>query len=291
MNITEVLEDLRIPFKEEGHEHCRAGWVQVDCPLCTMGQERWRCGINLTYNYANCWQCGSMTLEYLIYNSVGGYSKSQIKKLLVGLDRGLIKDKEHVGKLKLPDRIRPLLYPHINYLKNRKFNPKSLEKQWGIGALAQQKGRLAWRIFIPIHLQGQIVAWTARALHKDNDPRYLFAKDEHCTIPCKQLLYGEDFVRQAIIVTEGPFDVWRIGPGAVATFGTSLTSFQVERISKYPKRIICFDSEPSAQRLANDLADSLEVFPGETIVVELQSGKDPDTADKKEIQELRRLLK
>lgn len=291
MNIVEILDELEIPYQESGHHHCREGWVQIDCPLCSFGQEKWKCGLNLTYNYANCWQCGSMKLEYVLVNSISGLEQSHVKNLLKDIKVGSIITKEREGRLELPNRLLPLLNLHRRYLKERKFDPDELEKRWGLMALGQRNDNLAWSIFIPVHKYGNIVSWTTRAIDKSVSPRYMYARDSQSTLPAKSLLYGEDFARNTIIVVEGPFDVWRIGPGAVALFGTGFSNKQVERISRYPKRIICLDSELAAQRQAKKLAESLSPFPGETKIIELETGKDPDSASKKEIQELRSMLR
>jgi hypothetical protein len=105
----------------------------------------------------------------------------------------------------------------------------------------------------------------------------------------KDLLYGEDYCRDAIVVTEGPTDAWRIGPGAVATFGLAYSRAQVLRISRYPLRVICFDSEPEAQRQARRMRDELTAFPGETVIVRLDS-KDAASAKPKEVRQLREFL-
>jgi hypothetical protein len=104
--------------------------------------------------------------------------------------------------------------------------------------------------------------------------------------PHKNLLFGEHYVRDSIIITEGPLDAMKIGPGAVATCGTSYSMEQVLSMSKYPTRVVCFDSEPEAQRRAVALADMLSLYKGDTYVVQLDS-EDAGAATQEEIQELR----
>jgi hypothetical protein len=107
-------------------------------------------------------------------------------------------------------------------------------------------------------------------------------------VPRNRLLYGWDYVRQGVIVVEGPTDVWRVGPGAVGTLGLSVSATQIALLSKVPTRVICFDTEPQAQRRASALADALSVMPGTTYKVELDSA-DPGKATRKEIRRLRKL--
>ena len=88
------------------------------------------------------------------------------------------------------------------------------------------------------------------------------------------------------MVVEGPTDVWRIGPGAVATMGLSFTQAQVQRILQYPIRAICFDNSLQAQSTANRLAGMLELFPGKTMRIELDSD-DPGNASDREVRAVR----
>ena len=109
-------------------------------------------------------------------------------------------------------------------------------------------------------------------------------------MPAKSLLYGEDHVRGAIIVCEGPTDVWRLGPGAVAVMGLIVTQEQIERLSRYPVRVVCFDREPEAKRRMNRLVDTLRQFSGETYAVELETGNDIASADQGEVDAVREMF-
>ena len=92
------------------------------------------------------------------------------------------------------------------------------------------------------------------------------------------------------MIVEGPLDVWRIGFGAVATMGTSFSTTQILKLSKYPIRITCFDNEPKAQRRAERLHADLGLFPGVNQNIFLETGKDAASASDKEIQKVRSLL-
>jgi hypothetical protein len=108
-------------------------------------------------------------------------------------------------------------------------------------------------------------------------------------MPHRNLLYGEDYCRHTILVHEGPLDVWAVGPGATATCGTEFSPAQIRRIARYPRRGICFDSEPAAQTRARRLAAQLSLFPGETDLIKLDAN-DPGSAGAKELAELRGYL-
>jgi DNA primase len=131
------------------------------------------------------------------------------------------------------------------------------------------------------------VSWTTRSIsYSDRVTRYVSAALDEEKIFHKELLYGEDFARHAVIVNEGILDAWRIGPGAVATFGSGYSQEQLERIAKYPTRAICFDNEPEAQKRARKLSNDLSALPGETYNVLLDK-KDAADESKENIKRLR----
>jgi hypothetical protein len=163
-----------------------------------------------------------------------------------------------------------------------------MESLWGLQGIGPT-GDQAYRIFIPIKYRGEIVSWTTRSI-RDKGLRYLSASSEQERLPHKNLLYGEDLCFNVVIVVEGPFDVYRTGPGAVATFGTSYSREQLLKISKYPVRVICFDAEVQAQVQARKMVAELSCFPGKTYNVVLDS-KDAGAASDKEIKALRKFLK
>lgn len=159
-----------------------------------------------------------------------------------------------------------------------------------------RRGFLSWRIFIPVShpdapgkKRGQWMrtSWTTRAVGRGVEPRYLSAPPDCESVPLKSSLLGLESVGHAAVVVEGPFDAFRVGPGAVCTFGLSYTRAQVLLLSRIPVRVICFDNDPAAQARAHKLSDELAPFPGETHVAVL-SGPDPDSSPEAEVDELRR---
>lgn len=133
---------------------------------------------------------------------------------------------------------------------------------------------------------GEIVSWTTRAIGK-SPVRYYTARPDQEAIASSRLLYGSDLAGNTAIVVEGPADCWAIGPGAVCTSGLIVTEAQMEKIARFPIRVICFDSGRVAQSRAKKLAKQLSVFPGETHVAEMTSGDDPADAEEWELQSLR----
>ncbi len=292
MKLTDLLSQLDIPIAPEGHHHARPGWIQMDCPFCGKDSHKWHLGYSLESNFFNCWRCGPHSLlETLV--EITGYSFAKCKRMLKDIETTrIIKKEKPKGKLIIPKGVGPLLTAHKQYLADRGFIPTELEILWKIQGIGITS-KLAWRIFIPIFHHRKMVSWTTRKVSNwaGNIPRYMSASLKEESIPHKSLLYGEDYAHNTIIITEGPLDVWRIGPGAVATLGTGYSDDQAFRMTSYPKRVVCFDNEKEAQKRAKKLSDDLSVFPGETFNIQLNA-KDAASASVREIKQIRtRFLK
>lgn len=295
MTIQELCADLGIECAGEGqHHHARSGWVQIKlCPHC--GSSNYHLGYHLAGGYLNCYQCGTQDFVSTFRILAGKHG-------LMGRVYDFLKDRGTCMISTDPKQNRKGVYKppvdlafggflsqaHREYLNRRGLNHKEMVRLWDINGLSIA-GRLSWRIFIPIYFRGKPVSWTTRSISETSKPRYIAAKKEEEAIPKSEVLYGLDFIRHACIVCEGPFDVWKIGPGAVCTFGLGYSRSQMMQLAKIPKRIICFDNEPQAQRRARKLADSLAPMDGQTMIVQLDS-KDAGEATAKEIRRLRRLV-
>lgn len=295
MNITDILNEYRVPFKRHGEtHHATTNYAQIDCPMCGA-KGKWRMGIHLTKNYATCWNCGPHQLLQVLTEITGaGYAKCQdlvhsLKKNARFIEQELGVHKQPRGSLVFPKGVDKLLPAHRKYLRNRGFNVRELERLWGVKGIGMEVN-LSWRVFIPIYHHGEVVSWTTRSISDDCERKYISASPEQESVSHKEILFGMDYVRHAAMVTEGPLDAMSIGPGAVATLGTTVTKTQVEQLARIPLRYICLDNEPQAQARAEGLCNRLGVFPGETRRVVLDSGKDPGECSMQELTELRKLL-
>lgn len=293
-SVVEILQDLGIDYREEGgHHHTRSGWVQVDCPLCSRDWKNFRLGINLYGVYASCWSCGYVNLVRALAE-LSGQPSGKIRPLIETIQKSAgadLDDKWLVrGVLKRPGGVKPLGPQHVRYLESRGFTDvEGLASLWQVQGIGMSY-RLSWRLYIPVFYQGKEVSWTTRTIRAQERPRYISASPEEEELPHRDLLFGEDFVRHAVIVCEGPLDAMRIGPGAVATFGVAYSQRQVARMARFPLRYVCMDAEPLAQKKARELCRDLAVFPGRTTNIRLDSGKDPGECSLRELKELRRLL-
>jgi hypothetical protein len=192
------------------------------------------------------------------------------------------------GRYAEPAGVGPLCISHKTYLRGRRLNPDKVSKFWNLRGIANAV-KLGWRLFIPITFRDEPVSWTTRTISPNVEPRYISAPPECEKISQRELLYGGDFVSHAAIVCEGPADCWAIGPGAVGLLGIGFTPAQVLKLSRIPKRLVCFDAEAAAQARAKQLCEQLAPFPGETFNAVL-TAKDPGAAGRAEIRELRKFL-
>jgi hypothetical protein len=289
MKITELAEERGIPFKEGGqHHHVQFGYVGFDCPTCSPDWQAFRLGYNLEKQFLSCWVCGFRPLISTLAE-VFRTTTHEIKQLLNLVEKEYKKVNVYAGKLVLPKNLVPLMNQHKRYLRQRGFDLNELESIWRINQGIGISSYLCWRVFIPIYHKGKVVSWTTRSISDEVDKRYINASPSEEAMKIKSILYGEEFCNHSVIVCEGPTDAWNVGCGAVCTFGLGITRSQLNKISKYPKRIICLDSSKEAQAKAMEICDSLKVLGGETINVIIDA-KDPGSASKKEIKLLRGLL-
>ena len=287
MELLELLDRHHIERRGAEHKNGRTGWVQVDCPWCGFASQKFHMGFNLANGRTNCWRCGRKQMAEVLA-AITGQTAASMRAALGSVQFTTAPAVAHTGRLVYPTGLIPLWQSqrHTWYLKSRGLDPIKLERLWGLQAI-RQAARLAWRVFIPIHLNGETVSWTTRAIGGRVGMRYVAAASQQEAVPHAGLLYGEDYVRSTIIICEGPVDVWKIGPGAVATCGTSYTAAQVLRMSKYYTRVVCFDNNPTAQRQAKGLTDLLAGYPGHTYNATFSSADDAGAADECEIAELR----
>lgn len=157
---------------------------------------------------------------------------------------------------------------HRNYLRSRHFRPDQLADTWDIEGTKYLSGEWNWRLVFPIYdSQGVAQAYCGRSIDPDIKPKYKMTNNADMRVdPCK-LLYGIHLVQDTVIVVEGPTDVWRLGPGAVATLGIDWKPEQAHILAGIPRRIIMFDPDDKAQRQAAKLAERLSMFRGSTELI------------------------
>lgn len=248
-------------------------------------------GFNIAYGYVNCWRCGRHRLDETL-EEVLGLPRSEVRKVFreIDLDKSAVPVKKR-GKLVVPPCVGPLERPHIRYLQHvRRLYVKEAVQLWDLGGIGLRGTRynLQWRIYIPIYLHGEQVSWTTRSISDTTKKKYRTAHPEEEAVSHKEVLYGADYARGTILIFEGPPDVWKVGPGAVCTFGTQWSWDQLLKIVSFPRRIICYDNEETAQHMAKEMKKLLDLYDGETENKVLD--RRARDFSLKQVNELRRLL-
>lgn len=286
MNLPELLREHGVPFRNASeHHHVTHGWLGADCPFCSPNSGHFRLGIKLDDLRCSCWSCGwHPTIPTLA--ELTGLPFHQLRGMLEGLDTPRREEEVH-GKLVLPEGLGALLPAHRDYLAGRGIDPDDAGDRWGCRGLGIAP-RLQWRVWIPARSRGKTASWTTRSIAENPKLRYVSARPEQESLSLKSLLLGEEHCSHAILVVEGPLDAMILGPGAVSTSGLTITRAQVNRMAKYPVRVICLDAEPVAQRVARKLCRALGAFPGQTFNICLESGKDPGSCSRRERREIQR---
>ena len=280
MDFRKLCEDYGIPIAPQTHKHWRAGWVNVECPFCTGNP-----GYHLGYEESgegsgfSCYRCGGKGVVRTI---------SALLRVSYGQARDIVEEyggrpfavrKRRWAQWKLKDAERPLGVGRLRalgqkYLTSRGFDAEAIERLWDVSEIGPV-GRHKFRLFIPIKFQGYAVSWTCRSI-VGSDVRYLSCPTEKEMVPHKQILYGIDEVpsRNRLVVVEGCTDVWRLGPGSVATFGTKFTQSQLKLMSSFARIVLIRDSDSAGRMAWDKLAMQLEGLGLPVLVHSLDGAED-----------------
>ena len=275
----QFLKDHSITLAPEGHEHCTEGNAQIDCPFCRE-HEKYHMGILYDTGYGNCWHCGGHNIVEIIkqlLNCSWAKAKSERDRYLSGAispPRPPEVDPRPLT-LSLPLGTKAMKNIHRQYLERRNFNNRYLESVFDIQGTGKL-GKYGMRIIIPIYFQDKLVNFQGRDITDKHSKRYLFCRKENEVLNRKEILYNIDNANgRSVVVVEGPTDVWRLGHGAVATFGISYSVEQVKLLSKYDEVFIMYDSHDEAQKQAGKLADDLSLFVDYIEIINLVNVSDP----------------
>jgi len=247
--------DYNIPHWESG-VNVSPGWLNISCPLC--GDKSSHGGINPNGGYYHCWRCGGHPLKQIIRTllNITYFEVEKILKEYSGIPDIYFKKQtfDSVKKVELPKGTVKLNHVHKNYLISRRFNPDVLEEKYKIQGTSYS-GNYAYRIIIPIYLDGKLVSYQGRS-YSDKQIKYKACNQNNESIHHKNIVYNADNCKQDyVILVEGVTDVWRLGDDAAALFGMSFTDNQISFIkNRWKKVCVFFDPEIHAQKKAMKLA-------------------------------------
>jgi len=287
--------DHGIASADSDDKHWREGWLNIDCPFCT-GNPGFHLGFNTDGDFWNCWRCGWHNNVEVI-REVLGLNWDAAKKLALSYGaRPQHKSDTPAedGRPRIatpPPGIGPMQKQHKDYLHKRGFNAEALEEEWqllGTGPIGAYK----FRIIAPIIYRGRMVSYQGRDITDRSTLKYKACAKPNEAIDHKHVLYGIDkAVGHSVVVVEGITDVWRLGPGAVATFGVQWHWRQLSLLTHFARAFIMYDfGEDESYRQAKALAFNLA---GLGVTVELLLGHNGDPADLNDVEarELMRHIK
>lgn len=291
MNIEEYLQNHGIRPVGTENEHVSDGWIGIDCPFCgETGQ--YHLGISVSGGGCRCWRCGKHKLTEVLKEL-----NISLKDFFANVDLG--KPKVKVPKaeaVKWPTGCSSGMWlSHKRWIKRRGFRPKPLQEAWRLRSVGPT-GKWKWRIVIPVFYNDEAVSWTTRDVTGNADIPYISAPKNWERRDIKDCIGGGHLAEHftSCIVVEGPVDAWRIGPGAVYTFGSAWTTAQAQLLAKNWRRIyVMYDwTDDDAMKLARDLASTLELVGTDSEVIQPTGtdAEDPGELKPSEVKEIRREL-
>ena len=158
------------------------------------------------------------------------------------------------------------------------------------------------RIIFPLSdANGEVIAFSGRALAKETEPKYLNSPDT-VLFTKSEVLYGLDKAKEKIrrqdyaVLVEGQMDLvlsHQAGvENTVASSGTAFTAQHLERLKRLSRRIIlAFDGDKAGEAAA-EKASTLALSLGlEVKVAKIPEGKDPADIAKANIGEWKDILR
>lgn len=280
-----ICKQLDIPFWTSGKNNVE-GCLTIHCPCCPDDDpDPSRHGnLNPADGSYSCWRCKgshpSVVIARAAHISVQAAS-DLIRKYTTGVASVKREEVKMANSITLPGSYTPLDI-HRNYLEGRGFDVGELKFYHGIkftGMMEKWEG-MNWqfRVIIPVFdRRNNLVSFQGRDVTGKQD-RYLFPPKEKQVRDCKTLLYGAELCgkKDALLVVEGVMDAWKLGAGAVCTFGSSVTQEQVLEMSHWRRVFLAFDNEPAAVQHARDVAKQLSSLGTEAFLVNTDFGLDSE---------------
>ena len=131
-------------------------------------------------------------------------------------------------------------HPVCRYVSSRGFRPEYLAETFRVGTFIDGPRRgLLPKVVIPFIFNDDVYGWQERAIDDSVQPKYL-------TLPAgfKKSLFLYNYSCAMwfplIVVCEGVFDVFRVGPAAVALLGKTISDEQVKLLEKAKKPVAVF---------------------------------------------------
>jgi len=294
-NPIKFLERYQIPYFTHGKNVSR-DFVNICCIFCRDSSNHG--GFSLKNGNYNCWICGKHSTVDVIANLLNITNKdafkiykqfSKVRGVETSFSNSFIESASPLT-CSLPRFSVPLLNSHKKYLRSRNFDPDEIVRKWKIQG-TNHLGHYMKRIIIPIYYNNKLVSFTSRDITEQSNLKYKACPKKEAVISHKEILYGIDHTKEKTIICEGPMDVWRLGYGAVCTFGTKVTKKQLKLIiDRFDKVYLMFDPDEAGEENQMKLGEYLEGFGVDCEIIDLE-GKDPAELSEDEAKKYKELLK
>ena len=293
--IIDLLQKFEITYWTSGNNVSEDS-VNIKCPFCDDHSNH--LGIFEDTLIFHCWRCGAKghfayllsVLTHLSYEecqrllelNVVNFKGCAVQTIENIISSEKKSDKIVAQEVGLPKYFEPVTknmnFPLLEmYLKRRKIDLETIIK-YGCGIC--QVGKYMNRLIIPVVFQGRIVSFQAADMTGRGEIKYKTADNE-----VNRWLYNYDSIKDIMIITEGILDCWRVGEGAVATFGTHITEKQKDLIlaKNLKELILCWDGD--AYWTARNEAEEFKPFIENVKVVCLPKTEDPDSLGTEKVWE------
>jgi hypothetical protein len=288
-DIRSYLDSRSIPHSPSG-KNVSSGWIGINCLFCIDPSNH--LGINLNSKAFSCLKCGEHGPAVKLVQTIEGIQNFKKIYEIIGEFSGgtfVPKAKEYQSKVVFPPGTsKNFGIIHTSFLESRGYGPWTVEK-YGLYATGPV-GEYKHRIIVPIFINGRVQCFVGRDVTGKASVSYLNSPPEKSIRDVKQCLYNMDLVpRKAVVIVEGILDSWRIGDGAVATFGVKYTHEQILLLRGMKRVFVLFDGESEAIKMAHKMAYDLSSIIPEVKVLELSEG-DPDNLKEDDVRALRKDL-
>jgi hypothetical protein len=272
-------------------------YLRVNCPFCT--DTRHRLWINYQWGLydpkigtLNLWLaiCFNETacmdkpgkpeeLYRIVYNDVTNRRQVRAGDTVnkgIKVDKAAICHFRPAGNVLYPLHVLPPHHRALAYLRSRGYDPNQLSLEHGVSYCADASAEFPKafdRIIVPIVMRGELVGWQGRYIGEP--PKGVM---KYYNMPGMQkikYLYNFDVASKYpfVVLTEGVTKVWRIGPEAVAQFGSTLAGFQAHLIdATWPTVVVYLDG--NAHEQAEQAYCSLRAMPNRVKIL-LPPGQEP----------------
>ncbi len=279
-DVISFFEEYDIEFHTSG-KNVTKGWAEINCPFCA--DPSFHLGINLESGLFHCWICGVKGGPSILIGRLLNISYSEAQKIenefVTFRSLKQEQSKKIVSKVEFPKGIeKDFPLAHKKYLIKRKFDSDHVINKYQLKACLRLGNNFAYRIIIPIIIDNEIVSYTGRDITDKAKSKYEHLSNEKSIVQVKDCLYNIDTVKDKCILVEGVTDVWRIGDGSVATFGTEYTTRQLDTLFSKELKEVYVMLDHDAIKKANKLAAVLSTFIPKVFIIELING-DGDPAD------------